>query len=275
MRARAYSGAVHPIERLRYVARSQGAPAELLVEESAMALGAFRNDPAGMVAACRRIIDRQLTCAPLWWLCARILCAPEPMREAHDAVDQMRADPTARLLAAALPDSGTVLVVGEPDQSFGALARRGDVQSLVVDVDGGAHDAVRRLAHADTDAVAVPAHAVGAAAADADLVLVEALAAGPTGALVPAGSRAAAAVARDADVPVWLVAGVGRLLPVRMWDALSGRWSEGADPLEAAEEVMDLHLVDRLAGVDGVVDVADGLLRIDCPVAPELFRLVG
>jgi hypothetical protein len=74
---------------------------------------------------------------------------------------------------------------------------------------------------------------------------------------------------------VWLVAGVGRLLPERMWDALSGRWSEGVDPLEATEEVMGLGLVDRLAGVDGVVGVADGLRRTDCPVAPELFRLVG
>jgi hypothetical protein len=275
MRAPAYSGAVHPIERLRYVARSQGAPADLLVEESAMALGAFRDDPAGMVAACRRIIDRQLTCAPLWWLCARILCAPEPMREAHDAVDQMRSDPTARLLAAELPDDGTVVVVGEPEQSFGALARRGDVETLVVDVDGAAPDVVRRLAHADADALAVPSRSVGAAAAEADLVLVEALATGPDAALVPAGSRAAAAVARDAGVPVVLVAGVGRLLPSRMWDALADRWSGSVDPLDAAEEVMALGLVDRLAGVEGVVDVAEGLKRTDCPVAPELFRLVG
>jgi len=51
---------VHPIERLRFVARSRGAPAEVLVAESAAALVAFRGDPAGMVAACRRIVDRQL-----------------------------------------------------------------------------------------------------------------------------------------------------------------------------------------------------------------------
>ena len=57
------------------MARSQGAPPEMLVREASVALGAFRHDPAGMVAACRRIIDRQLTCAPLWWLCARMLCA--------------------------------------------------------------------------------------------------------------------------------------------------------------------------------------------------------
>ena len=106
-------------------------------------------------------------------------------------------------------------------------------------------------------------------------MLLDALAVGPDAALVPAGSVAAAAVARTAGVPVWLVAGVGRLLPRSMWDALAGRWSGSTDPLVAAEELLTLDLVDRLAGVDGPVEVADGLRRTDCPVAPELFRLVG
>ena len=125
---------MHPIERLRFVARSQGAPAELLVEEAAIALGAFRDDPAGMVAACRRIIDRQLACGPLWWLCARILCGTDPMAEARAAVTDMEADPTARCLAAALPDDATVVVVGVPEVTLAALARRGDVRPLIVDV---------------------------------------------------------------------------------------------------------------------------------------------
>jgi hypothetical protein len=271
---------VHPIERLRYVARSQGAPADLLVEESAAALGAFRDDPAGLVAACRRIIDRQLTCAPLWWLCARLLCAPEPMAEARDAVEQMRTDPTARLLAAALPDEPTVVVVGWPEQSAAALERRGDADVLVVDVEGEAHDAVRRLVRADVEAAEVPARALGAAVADAaaapaGVVLLDALAVGPGAALVPAGSRAAAATARHDGVPVWLVAGVGRLLPGRMWDALERRWSEAVDPLDAPEEVLGLDLVDRMAGTTGVLEVDEALRRTDCPVAPELFRLVG
>lgn len=106
-------------------------------------------------------------------------------------------------------------------------------------------------------------------------MLIDALAVGPHRALVPAGARAVAACARHDGVPVWLVAGVGRLLPGRMWDALEQRWSGAVDPLDAAEEAMGLDLVDRLAGVDGVVPVADGLRRTDCPVAPELFRLVG
>jgi hypothetical protein len=266
---------VHPIERLRFVARSQGAPADVLVQESAIALGAFRDDPAGMVAACRRIIDRQLTCAPLWWLCARLLCAPEPMREAHLAVAELEADPTPRLLAEALPDDCTVVLVGWPDQTVGAIRRRGDLEILLVDVDGESDEAVRQLERLDVDAVAVRPRNTAAAVRSADLVIIDALAVGPHAALVPAGSLAAAAAARHGEVPVWMMAGVGRLMPGRMFEALTSRWEGSVDTLDAVEEVMGLDLVDRLVGVDGVVDVAEGLRRTDCPIAPELFRLAG
>jgi hypothetical protein len=266
---------VHPIERLRFVARSQGAPADLLVEEAAGALGAFRDDPAGMVAACRRIIDRQLTCAPLWWLCARILCAPEPMREAHQAVSDLESDPTARLLAAALPDDGVVTVVGWPAQIAGALRRRGDVEVLVVDVEGEADDAVRQLDRMDVESTAVAARGAGQAVLSSQVLLLDALAVGPDAALVPSGSFAAAAAARHAGVPVWVVAGAGRLLPARMFEALHGRWIETVDPLDAAEELMPLDLVDRIAGIGGVLDPTAALQHTDCPVAPELFRLAG
>jgi len=266
---------VHPIERLRFVARSQGAPAELLVEEAAVALGAFRDDPAGMVAACRRIIDRQLACGPLWWLCARILCGTDPMAEARAAVTDMEADPTARCLAAALPDDATLVVVGVPELTLAALARRGDVHPLVVDVDGAADEVVRHLERLDVGAEAVPARSVAVAVDRADLVVIEASAAGPAAALVPSGARAAAAVAARSEVPVWLALGVGRLLPERMWDALVSRWAASVDPFDAAEEELELRHVDRVAGPEGPVLPDEAVTAVDCPVAPELFRLAG
>lgn len=266
---------MHPIERLRFVARSQGAPADLLVEEAAGALGAFRDDPAGMVAACRRIIDRQLTCGPLWWLCARILCAPEPMAEARAAVADLEADPTSRRLAAALPDDATVVVFGVPELTLAALARRGDVRPLVVDVDGMADDVVRYLERVDVVAEAVPARSVAVAVDRADLVVVEASAAGPATVLAPSGARAGAAVAGRAGTPVWLTVGTGRLLPERMWDALMSRWSASVGPFDAAEEELALDHVDRVACPDGPVEPSEAVRRIDCPVAPELFRLAG
>lgn len=266
---------MHPIERLRFVARSQGAPAELLVEESAAALAAFRDDPAGMVAACRRIVDRQLTCGPLWWLCARMLCASDPMVEARAAVQELAADSTPRRLAAALGDDAVIVVIGEPEIGLAALSRRGDATVLVVDVDGAGHEVARRLDGAGVAAEAVPARGLGAAVGRAHLVLLDALAVGPDAALVPVGGRAGAALAMQLQVPVWVVAGVGRLLPARMWDALVGRWSASVDPLDAVEEELPLALVDRVAGPDGPEEPAVAIRRTDCPIAPELFRLAG
>ncbi len=240
-----------------------------------MALGTFRDDHAGLVAACRRIIDRQLTCAPLWWLCARMLCSPDPRREAHAAAAELESDPTAGQLGPALPEGGVVALVGWPEQSAAALARRGDLELLVVDVAGEASDVVRQLERLDIDATEVPARCVASAVAESDLVLLEALAVGPERALAPAGSVAAAAVAARLGRPVWLVGGVGRLLPGSMFDALERRWGESVEPLEATEELLALDGIERLAGIAGVVTVAEGLTRTDTPVAPELFRLAG
>ena len=266
---------MHPIERLRYVARSQGAPAEVLVSESAIALGAFRDDPAGMVAACRRIIDRHLTCGPLWWLCATMLCSPESMADGRRAADALQADPTGALLASELPIDATVTVVGWPEQAAAALRRRGDLEVLVIDSDGESDEVARQLGHLDVDAVALAGRNVAAAVQVSQLVLVDALAVGPTSVLAPAGSAAAAGVAHAHGVPVWVVAGVGRLMPATMFDAMVDRWSHGVDPLVAAEEVVPLAWADRIAGVAGVLDVGAALGHTDCPVAPELLRLAG
>ncbi len=240
-----------------------------------MALGAFRDDPAGMVAACRRIIDRQLTCAPLWWLCARMLCAPDAMREGADATSEMDSDVTGQLLAAALPESASVVVVGWPAQAVAALRRRGDLEVLVVDVAGEAAHAVDQLEMLDVEAVEVPARGVAAAVGLAEVVLIDALAVGPDRALVPAGSFAAAAVAQHSEVPVWMLGGVGRLMPGSMFEALARRWADSVEPVGADEEVMGLGLVDRIAGIGGVLEPDAALRHTDCPIAPELFRLAG
>lgn len=263
---------MHPIERLRYVARASGADQALLVRETAHALAAFRDDPAGLVAACRRIVDRHPTSAPLWWLCARVLTAPDGQAEAWAAVDEMEDDPTGVELAFALPEAVTVAVVGWPEVIGEALPRRGDVSVLAVDALGEGMGLVRRLGQVGIDAVDVPPSGVGAAVVASDLLLLEAVAFGPSGALVVSGSLAAAAVARHEQVPTWLVAGAGRRLPARMWEALSGRLLGGSDdPWDRDEEILPLDLVDAVCTPDGLGSVADAHASVDCPVAPELF----
>ncbi len=265
-------GAVHPIERLRHVARASGGEPGLLVRETAGALAAFRHDPAGLVTACRRIVSRHPTSGPLWWLCARVLTAADPMAEAWAAADELDRDATASALSAALPDDATVCVLGWGERVGEALPRRGDLTVLVVDILAEGAGFVRRLERADIVAWDVPVGGVGAAAADADLVLLEGGAVGPVDALAVAGSRAAAAVAHHAGVPVWLVAGTGRLLPRRLWDSMAVRLEAACEPWDADEEIIPLELVDRLVGPAGPEPVPDGLRRTDCPVAPELLR---
>lgn len=272
MAGEGYRRTVHPIERLRYVARASGADQALLVRETAQALAAFHDDPPGLVAACRRIVDRHPTSGALWWLCARMLTAPDGRREAWDAVDAIEEDPSASELAFALPDDATACVIGWPEVVGEALPRRGDVEVLAVDSLGEGSGLVRRLMHAGIDAVDVSPSGLGAAVCSSDVLLLEAVAVGPSGFVGVSGSLAAAAVARHAEVPVWVAAGVGRLLPVRMWDALSGRLAtHAADPWDLDEEVVPLALVDRVCGPAGLEAVDAALRRTDCPVAPELF----
>jgi len=263
---------MHPIERLRMVARAAGEGPALVAQEAAGALVAFGDDPAGLVTACRRLVDRQPTSGPIWWLAARVLTSSDPTTEAWRAVEQLQDDPTAERVAATLPDGAVVTVVGLGEHTADALVRRGDVEVLLVDNDTVEPMAIRRLQRADTMLDAVPAAGLGSAVAASDLVLFEASALGPGGLVASAGSRPAAAVARHAEIPVWAVAGIGCTLPRRLWDALASRITDGDEPWLAAEEIVPLDLVDAVIGPEGLRPTAHAAAGADCPVAPELLK---
>jgi hypothetical protein len=264
---------MHPIERLRYVARAEGADPSTLVREAAGALAGFADDPAGLVTACRRLVDRHPAVGPMWWMAARVLAAPDPVAEAWRAADELDEDPTAGLVAAAVPDDATVLIVGWPEQAVAALHRRGDIEPLVVHAGGDGLSLVSRLRRGDLDAVHVPDAGVGAAVAEADLVLLEALALGPDGFIAQTGSRAAAAVGLAAEVPVWVVAGAGRVLPGRLWSALVARLAESElEPWDRPEELVPVTGVASVVGPGGGQSVDDAVRRADCPISPELLR---
>jgi hypothetical protein len=263
---------MHPIERLRYVARAHGASQAVMVTETAAALCSFGRDPQGLVTACRRIVDRQPASGPLWWLAARTLTAPDPISEAQKAAAEIEEDRTPRALADALPEGATVLLLGWPELAAGGLPRRGDVEVLICDVDGEGGDLVLRLLRADVDATDVPVSGLGAAAAEVDFVVLETCAMGPGGFVAPSGSRAAASVARLSGAEVWLVAGVGRMLPERMFMALCDRTLSADSRWEDDVELVPLDLVDKVLGPSGPAHPAEALRRTDCPVAPELLK---
>lgn len=264
---------MHPIERLRYVARAEGADPSTLVREAAGALAGFGDDPDGLVTACRRLVDRHPAVGPMWWMAARVLAAADPVAEAWRAADEIDADPTAELLGSALPDDATVVLVGWPEQAVAALHRRGDIEPLVVHAGGDGLSLVARLRRSDLDAAHVPDAGVGAAVAEADLVLLEATALGPDGFVAQTASRPAAAVAATVDVPVWVVAGAGRVLPGRLWEALVNRLGQSeVEPWDRDEEVMPFAGVTQVIGPGGPQSPEDAVRRADCPVSPELLR---
>jgi hypothetical protein len=260
------------MERLRYVARAGGAGVSGLVEAAARALVGLGDDHAGLVTGCRQMVDRHPEVGPLWWLASRMLCADRPRDEAWAVVEALEADSTPRELAAALPEDAVTVVLGWPELTAVALHRRGDLRVRAVDSLGEGGALAAALDSAGLDAVEVPESGTGAAVADADLVVIEALAMGPNALIAVAGSRAAAAVAHQQGLPVWAVAGAGRLLPGRLWQALLGRVDGRGDPWEREEEVLPLSLVDVVVGPWGALPPADAVRRTDCPIAPELSK---
>jgi hypothetical protein len=135
---------------------------------------------------------------------------------------------------------------------------------------------VARLIDFGVAAAVVPDAGLGAAAVVCDLVLVEAVAAGPTGILATMGSHAAAAVASQGGTPVWAVAGVGRVLPARLWEALLRRLDDGdLEPWDRPVELVPASLLTDLIGPSGQMPACEGLVRTTCPAAPELLRHSG
>ena len=261
---------MHPMERLRMVARASGEDPGLLAREAAAALAGCADDPRALVMACRRLVDRQATSGPLWWLAARVVASPDPHTEAWRSAEELRTDPTPAVVAASLPDDAVLTVLGWPEQVAETLRRRGDAQVLVVDSLGDGSPLVAALDRAGSVAALVPESGIAAAVAASTLVLLDASAVGPGGFLAVTGSRAAAAVAYTEQIPVWVVAGAGRVLPAGLWAAMVDKVTAFGDPWDADWEVVPLELATAVVGPDGPQPPAEALDRVDCPDAPEL-----
>lgn len=266
-------GEVTPAERLRAITRrmlGDGA----LAAEAADALAGFASEPASLVVACRRVLSHHRAHGTLWWVCARILAAADPATAARDAARRIEQDATPRRLAAALPlvDEGEVVaVVGWRDALDAALAERADLPVLALRTAAGPPGGPgRRPPRRHVEVVGASDPAPGRVAR----LLVAADAIGPAGALVPAGTGEVLAGGGRAADAVWLVGGVGRVLPGRLFDAVVAACapSTTADADGSPHEVVALERFDRVAGPYGVEAPADAAIRVDCPVAPELLR---
>ncbi len=214
---------MHPIERLRYVARAGWAAPAVLAAEAAWALGDLAlHEESAVLPACRRLLDRHPGCGPLWWVAARILTAGDAAEEAERCADALESDPTSDLL-------------------------REDL--------GGERRAVRHGGIGDV--------------VSADVVIVEVDAMGPSGVVLGAGHIGLMEAARAVEVPVWAEAGVGRVLPPKLWGALVRRVETAHVP--RAGSLLGLDGIDQVAGPVGVQAVAVALAGTDCPEPGELL----
>ena len=268
---------MHPVERLRSVSR-WAVDDDALASEAAEALAAFSFDPAGLVVSCRRLLAHHVGNGPLWWLCSRVLAAPDPAEACREVIARLDADRTADRIAASLPlqssDDEIIAVVGWPRAVDRALAERGDLAAVAVRAERGDLTAAlrHRLAPQSVrmvDAWMLPDLAVSH-------LLVGACTIGAGRALVPAGTAETIAVARP-EVGTWLIGGVGRVLPRRLFEAAeAGALAPHADAGDVVEnvgiEAITLEHFDRMAGPRGLVPSAEADAHPDAPVAPELLR---
>jgi hypothetical protein len=75
--------------------------------------------------------------------------------------------------------------------------------------------------------------------------------------------------ARVVEVPVWAEAGVGRILPPRLWDALTRKLESAVGSRSGV--VAELAGVERVVGPSGAQPPRLALAGTDCPEPPELL----
>ena len=246
---------MHPIEHLRYVARATGADPVSLVSETAQALRGLRSEPAGLVLATRRIVERHPTCAPLWWLCASVLAAADPFEKARELGDRMDADETTNHLVDALPAEATVCIVGWNPTALEALARRGDCRAIIVDSFGTGDAAVNALERLDIEVQGVTLEHAAIGVQMSDVVLIDALGCGGTEVLSIGGSHAVAALAYCNNLPAWAVTRLGTRLPSELWNAMKLANRDADAPWRSDVDVIPLQLLGRFVGPTGISDI--------------------
>ena len=263
-------GEVTPAERLRSVTR-RNVDDDRLAAAAADALVGFSDEPASLVVACRRVLAHHRAHGALWWVCSRVLAAPDPAAAAHIAVRDLEADRTGDRLGATLPlldEHEVVAVIGYTSTIDDALADRFDIDAVAIRVDGD--DPVASLRRRRSDHTVRVVDGWDPALEHTSRLLVSATAVGPERALVPAGTAEVLQLIGAGAREVWLVGGVGRVLPARVYEMIVSSL-----PPESDFEEVSVQRFDRIAGPRGLERPADATARIDCPVVPELLRPLG
>ena len=263
---------MHPIEHLRYVARATGADPVALVSETAQALFGLHMEPAGLVLAARRIVERHPTCAPLWWLCAQALSALDPFERLYELESEIDKDATTDHLLSHIGDAHVVCIVGWSPTALEALVQRGDCKALVIDSFGSADSAVNALERVEVEAESVSIEHAARAIDMCDVVVLDALGCGPDEFLMTSGSHGVAALAYVAQKPALVTARRGTRLPAELWESMKSRNFDSQRPWRTEVDVVPRELLRAVVGPLGIVDASLSLVAECAPTTEMLVR---
>lgn len=225
---------MHPIERLRYVARSGWAGPAALGAEAAYALADLADhEAAAVLPACRRLIERNPGCAPLWWVAAHLLTAGDLVAEAARCARALEDDPTDGVLQ--VERSARRLA------EHGAVAEVAVAEAVVVEVDA-----------LGPGGMVVGGHSAALLRAARDLGTDVWLAAG-VGRALPA---------RLWEALQWRMAQPPRRGPTSFFDD---------DEPSAPTSMCDLDGVGWVVGPSGRRPLDEALRAVSCPEPPELL----
>lgn len=262
---------MHPIERLRWIARAESEPAASLGSEAAWTLGELaESEPTALLTACRRLLDRHPACGPLWWVSARLAAADDPLEAGRRAAAELCSDPTSDRVGRELRTSftaGDVVALTAPlELLLPALEASKPYPLRVVSSPWSLRRCMQALTVVtSSDVTGWSPGEENEALRGAGVLLVEVLAVGPKGALGTPGVAAVLQAAREAAVPAWAVIGVGRALPERLFEAASERAGDGADHLDLDDFALAI-------GPDLTGAAATVAAQVTCPPGPELLR---
>lgn len=261
---------MHPIERLRWIASAADEPAASLAQEAALCLGELaQQEPTALLTACRRLLERQPSCGPLWWVSASLVAAADPFDAGCRAAAALCSDETSHRLSRALRASfaggETVVVTTPAELAVAALQSSKSYVLRAVSSGRSLRQCVKMLGDTNSSEVTGWSESEAYEALEgACVVLVEVLAAGSSGALLSPAAAATVRAARERQVAVWAVVGTGRALPDGLFEAAGNRAGEAADKVSLSE--FSLAISSGLVG-----DPFSVAAQVTCPPGPELL----
>jgi hypothetical protein len=264
---------VHPIERLRWIARAEGESATTIAAEAAWTLGELgAEDPVAVLTASRRLVERHPGCGPLWWVCAHLLAADDPYETARRISGELLSGTAPDRVSDALRSSFTssdVLAATTPVELLRqALARRGTYRVRLLADYAWLRRAVRELGAVADDVSGFEIDDSERALSGAAVLLVEPCLASVSGLLVEPDAGAAIESAVQMGVPAWALLGTGLVLPQVLADVAAELSGEDLELLEP-------DLFARAVDETGEGQIEQALVRGTCPPAAELVHRLG